>query len=47
MPQHTYASDVERVLGRVLELAADHLQLDVAWVSEIHGDERLQVSPAK
>ncbi len=39
VPQHSYASDVERVLGRVLELAAEHLQLDVAWVSEIEGDE--------
>ncbi len=31
-------SDVERVLGRVLELAADHLDMEVAWVSEIGGD---------
>ena len=31
--------DVERVLARVLELAAEHLDMDVAWVSEVNGED--------
>ncbi len=37
--RRTAVDEVERVLDRVLELARDHLGMEVAWVSRIEGDE--------